>query len=211
MRLYLLISLSLLSFSLNAHAASKEGGFRLFGNYGMAPFIGPPDVNRFLSNSPPAEKLSNDTFFGGGLGLRLGAKWEFELSYEAHRSINPSRTYGAELLQNVAWAGLNYRFLRQDDLLLYAGVMGGYPTNARAIVSMGTRVDYEADPRACFMLKAGGAIIIGSNFSIFGEIGYQGMQQGFLKNGTTYLKADGANVTMDLSGGRFSLGGSVIF
>lgn len=59
----------------------------------------------------------------------------------------------------------------------------------------------------------GGAIIFGSHFSLFAEVGYQRMLQGTLKdsNGLPLISGGNTNVGLDLSGGRFLAGAAILF
>lgn len=184
------------------------GPFSLSSYYGIA-FISPTDMNNaIISTSTASNKFTSETFYGGGLGVRLSSSVEFDVRDEQHGSSVTNNGANFTMSENILWAGFEFSLIHLDTLTIYGGVYGGYPLYAHATIADGfTQGNFDADKWACAMGLVGGNLMLGSHFSVFAELGYQQVAQGTLKNGNvSYAEGNNTNITMDMSGGRMLAG-----
>ena len=210
----LILVLCLLIFSSFSYAAGGgEGGMRwsLRGYYGLAS-ISPGDLNTIEKNGG-LPTFSSDTLFGGGLGYMINPKWElvgeFELQSAKATTTFVGTTVGMEASQNEIWAILNYFLIHSNNVHVYVGAGGGYPTYSHLKIDSITNIDLDADKSIGFLGQVGLKLGLGRLFSLFVEGGYQMITATNLKNsagGALQVTTGGANAKMDLSGARGEAG-----
>lgn len=196
--------------------AKADSKFKIFGLYGMS-MINPADLNNIQKafTAPKPSDITTSTNFGGGLGLRMGDKWELVAKYEQMGFNSIASSKGFQLIQTMAWVDLNRYFAQGKSFFMYAGLGGGYALGSSIDRMNGTKTEFTGDKTYGAEGQLGFGFMLGKHFSLFFEAGYQyydAMQIVADVGGSKLKKASSsANATLDLSGAKGSAGLAIHF
>lgn len=184
-----------------AQKGGKGGKVNIKAFYGYAS-VSPANINanQATMGAPRPGDITSHQFYGGGLGVMLGNRFELSASYEMYEAKNlATNGNGFTLDMDVLWGDLNY-YLVRSEWYAYIGAGAGMTLSSSFPRKVTTTTTYTADNNISYQGQLGVGRMLGNRFSLFLEAAYKSIVTGDLKTGSTFLTTGASRVKVDMSG-----------